>query len=159
MQVRDVMTRDVRTCHPGDTLERAAGLFWEYDCGCAPVVDESERVLGMLTDRDVCIAAYTRGKPLREIDVAAAMGNGGRTVLTCRADDTIATAETILRKNQVRRLPVTDSDGRLVGLLSLNDLACEARRERGQKKKEVSDAEVGETLAAICEHRARGPVS
>lgn len=101
------------------------------------------------------MSAYTQGKLLREISVSAAMS---KAVLSCKPGDTIASAERLMKENQIRRLPVIDHDGNLVGILSLNDVAQEAAQQRTQKKKEVSDAEVGETLGAICRPRpAREP--
>ena len=68
LKVKELMTLDVSCCHPGDTLERAAELMWQHDCGCVPVVDEGSHVVGMITDRDVCMAAYTRGVSLSPLN-------------------------------------------------------------------------------------------
>src|SRR5690606_28351921 len=67
MQVRELMTRDVQVCGPRDDLNRAAQIMWDHDCGVVPVVDSERRPIGMVTDRDVCMAAYTQGKPLSAI--------------------------------------------------------------------------------------------
>src|SRR5262245_1269543 len=70
MRVEQLMTRTVQTCTPSDCLERAAGIMWDHDCGALPVTSadgEEPRVVGMLTDRDVCMAAYTQGRALRDI--------------------------------------------------------------------------------------------
>jgi CBS-domain-containing membrane protein len=151
MLVENLMTREVRTCRAEDTLDAATRIFWEADCGCAPVVDCDGRVVGIVTDRDVAIAAYTQHRPLADIPVSVAMS---RQVYSCGPQDTVASAEKVMRSAQVRRLPVVDAEGLLVGLISLNDIALEAARERStRRQKEVSDAEVGETLASICAHR------
>ena len=155
MYVKDIMTKDVKTCWRHDSLNDAAKLFWDHDCGCSPVVDEEQKVVGMLTDRDLCMAAYFKGKPLGEIPVDATMS---RQVCTCKADDTLVAAEKLMRSRKVRRLPVTDAAGRIVGIISLNDIALEAARERTQQgRRELSDAEVSETLAAVSEHRQAPP--
>ena len=157
MQVEALMTKDVMTCSPQDTLNKAAQIFWDCCCGCVPVVDPNSQVVGMLTDRDVSMAAYIQGRALRDIQVSTAMSDNP---LSCSSEDTIATAENLMRDKTVRRLPVIDNDGRLVGLLSLNDIAREAARQRRNGKKEVSDAEVGETLSALCEaHYAKRAVA
>ena len=148
MNVEQAMTTGVKTCRPQDALSTAAHLMWDHDCGCVPVVDEKLKVLGIITDRDICMAAYTQGKPLYELPVSLAMS---KNVWSVRPGDTISAAELVMQEHQIRRLPVVDVTGRLVGLLSLNDLARHASRERTQKRKAVSDAEIGETLAAICE--------
>lgn len=67
MKVQDIMTADVETCRLDDTLDRPAAIMWERDCGVVPVVDDESRIVGMLTDRDICMAAYTQGRPLPEI--------------------------------------------------------------------------------------------
>ena len=150
MTIGEIMTRMVMTCSPDETLVRAADLMWNYDCGSVPVIDGDRRVVGFLTDRDICMAAYTQGKPLRDIRVCEAMAN---EVYSCMADDSIAEAEEIMRVRRVRRLPVIDLDGRLLGLVSLNDIAREAVREQSRRKKDVTPSEVGTTLAAICQPR------
>jgi CBS-domain-containing membrane protein len=99
----------------------------------------------MITDRDVCMAAYTQGRPLREMRVGKVMSS---KVHACRMADDLDVAEQIMKSRQVRRLPVLDSDERLVGMLSLNDLALRVARE-------VSTDEVASVMAAVCAHRAR----
>jgi CBS domain-containing protein len=152
MRVEEFMTKSPRTCRSDDTLSQAAQIMWEADCGAVPVVssDGEGRVVGIVTDRDVCMAGYTRGRPLQEIRVREAMAKDLRC---CKASDTLAEAEASMRSAQVRRLPVVDESGHLVGLLSLADLAREAARERGSKRPAISEEEVGDTLASICEPR------
>jgi CBS domain-containing protein len=149
MRVEELMTKSPRTCRPEDSLSQAARIMWEADCGAVPVVssDGEGRVVGIITDRDVCMAAYTRGLPLAQMRVSEAMAREPRC---CKASDTPFEAEASMRSAQVRRLPVVDESGHLVGLLSLADLAREAARERGAKRAAISEAEVGDTLAAIC---------
>lgn len=151
MTISEIMTRNVMAVGPDETLVRAAGLMWDYDCGCVPVIDADRRVVGFLTDRDVCMAGYTQGKAMREILVRDAMAN---EVYSCMPDDTIAEAADIMRMRRVRRLPVIDLEGRLVGLVSLNDIARTAVREQTLRNKDVTPAEVGTTLAAICQPRS-----
>jgi CBS-domain-containing membrane protein len=151
MNVQQIMCTDVKCCGPSDSLERAAQIMWEGDCGCVPVLGDGRRVVGMVTDRDVCMAAYTQGRRLAELPVEVAMS---RTVWSIRPDASIDQAERVLAEKQVHRLPVTDGAGTLLGILSLNDIAREAARERGDRRKVVSDAEIGETVASICAPRA-----
>jgi CBS domain-containing protein len=151
MKVSEIMTLDVGTCSPGDRLQDVAKIMWERDCGVVPVVDDADRVLGMITDRDVCMAAYTQGRPLREIEVSSVMAH---VVHTCHAGDSLAAAQRIMRAKKVRRLPVTDADGRLTGILSLNDIAREAARGHEPPAYELSAEGILDTFAAICEPRA-----
>ncbi|MGO9450401.1 MAG: CBS domain-containing protein [Candidatus Binataceae bacterium] len=125
MKVEQIMNRDVKTCHPWDALNHPAQIMWDEPCGAVPVVDEQNRLVGFLTDRDVCMAAYTQGKPLDQLRVEIAMA---RNVMSCAAEDDLGSAAQLMRQKRTRRLPVTNRDGTLVGLLSLDDLACEAAR-------------------------------
>jgi CBS domain-containing protein len=127
--VRDVMTAPAHACHARDSLERAAQLLWEHDCGCLPVVDTDGRVLAMITDRDICMAAYTRGRPLGEMYVKDSMS---RSLVSCRPDDALAQAARRMSEHGIRRLAVTDEAGRLEGILSVNDLACACSAASGR---------------------------
>ena len=154
MKVEDLMTRSVGTCRPTDTLSSAAQLMWERDCGCVPVVsdDGSNRVVGMLTDRDICMAAHFRGTSPGALPVGQVMSNAVRTIGPL---ETPADAGAAMSDSQVRRLPVVDDDERLLGLISLADLARAAVRESASKKRrpEITEKGVAETLEAICSVR------
>ena len=145
------LIQSVKACHPDDRLNTAAQIMWENDCSSVPVVDAEGTVVGMVTDRDVCVAAYTQGRPLAALPVSSAMS---KTVYTCKPGDSLAAAEEMLRAHKVRRVPVVDAAGHLVGILSLNDIAREAAHERASKKKEARFEEVAGTLATICEPRS-----
>jgi len=154
VKVEQLMKREVQVCTEAETLNRAAELMWESDCGCIPVVsaDGDGRVIGVVTDRDIAMAAYTQGKQLRAIPVGTAVAH---KVIACHASDGIGQAEALMRDNQVRRLPVLDQNERLVGILSLNDIAREAQREAATgKRAEVTGESVSETLATICQPRS-----
>ena len=148
MKVERLMKTDVNACRPDDTGNCAARIMWERDCGFVPIVDENERVLAVVTDRDLCMAAYTQGKPLQEISLHSVMS---KEIFSCRPDEDLSQAEILMRKRQVRRLPVTDAEGRLKGILSLSDITREAAKEAKShpRKVEVSYSEVAETLADI----------
>ena len=150
MLVEQLMNRPAITCGPHDSCQLAAGLMWEHDCGVLPVVDADGGVCGVITDRDICMAAYLRGMPLDRMEVGDAMA---REVFVCRPGDPLGVAETIMSQCQVRRLPVVDPAGHVVGVLSLNDLAREAEQEGGRRKPDVSDVDVSRTLAAIGQPR------
>jgi CBS domain-containing protein len=149
MKVSDLMTKGVRTCHQHDSLNRAAQLMWENDCGAVPVVDADMKVIGMLTDRDICMAAYTQGVALANASVGSAMSCD---VCICGESDNITSAAERMRDRQIRRLPVVDEENRLVGILSMSDIAREADRLRASKSKKrpIKDSELIETLGAIC---------
>jgi CBS domain-containing protein len=144
MQIRTMMSDDVKYCRDTDTLDCAAGSMWNHDIGSVPVVDSERRVVGMITDRDVCMAAYTQGKPLSEIPVANVMST---RVLTVGPDDTLPTAERLMREGQVRRIPVVDREQRLIGIVSQNDFMREAAENQT-----VREA-ITNTIAAIGKSR------
>ena len=142
MRVEQLMNQPAVICHAGDTLHTAARLMWDNDCGVLPVVGDDARVIGVVTDRDACMAAYTQGLPLQAIPVVGAMS---RQVFSCRPDQALEDAEKLMAEKQVRRLPVLDGDGRAIGVLSLNDVAREAASRPGNGLA----AEVAKTLGAI----------
>lgn len=146
MNVGELMNRSLNTCGPEDSLWSAAQKMWEHDIGSLPVVETDGRLLAMITDRDICMAAFLQGRPLSEIAVRSVMS---REVYACRVDDALIEAEETMRARQVHRLPVLDAKQSLVGVISLNDLAREAEREAGRKGRELSAREVTSTLAAV----------
>lgn len=149
MLVRNIMTTSVACCRPEDSLESAATQMWHRDCGALPVCDpaQDDKVIGMVTDRDICMHACFQRRPLTELQVAGAMSRG---VKCCQPGDAIQMAEQIMREASIRRLPVVDDDGRLVGIISLADIAREAKREDHMMQPEVTESEVGLALASIC---------
>jgi CBS domain-containing protein len=149
MRVEQLMTKQVKSCSPDDTLDRAAQLMWENDCGCIAVCAGNgvNRVKAVITDRDICMSALFERRPLRELRVADAMS---KTLHVCRPGDLLTEAERIMREARIRRLPVVDAKGALVGIISLADLAREAQREQTLPKQDVTGNEIGVTLASIC---------
>ncbi|MEY4546648.1 MAG: hypothetical protein RL685_2843 [Pseudomonadota bacterium] len=123
LSVRTIMSEDVQSCSAEDSLQRAAQLLWEHDCGSVPVLDADGRLRGMLTDRDISMAAYTKGLPLASIRVHEVMS---RPAHSCSPDDTLEHAIAVMAEAQVRRLPVVGEAQRLVGMLSLADVALRA---------------------------------
>src|SRR5262245_60070953 len=155
MTVGQLMSRSIRTCRPDDTLSAAAQIMWEEDCGCVPVVqkdgEDRPRLVGIVTDRDVCMAAYTHGKPLASIPVASVID---RDLATCGSADAINVALHVPRTRRLHRLPVVERDAELVGVLSLADIAREVKHPAGKSAREAVTAEsVGDTVAVICEAR------
>ncbi len=146
MHVEDLMSRRVATVRPTEGLDRVARLMQELGCGCVAVTDEESNVVGIVTDRDACMACLRTDKALSRLEARAAMS---RVVFTCAPSDTIAEAERSMAQHQVRRLPVVDAQGSLRGILSLDDIAKEAWREEGLIAPPVSADAVGRTLGQI----------
>jgi CBS domain-containing protein len=145
MKVEEIMSTRLETCSPDDTLERAAQIMWDHDCGVVPVIGSDGRVAGMITDRDICMAAYTQGRPLGLMLVSSACS---RSLRSCAPGDPVEEAEAIMAAAQVRRLPVIDGNGKLCGVVSLADFAHHVRQ--GNRKPDgLSLERVAATLAAI----------
>lgn len=152
MKVRDLMVPEVKCCATNTTLNSAAQMMWDNDIGCVPIVDDAARVVGMLTDRDICMAAYIQGVSLRELPVTSAMS---KRVFSCAPDDDIAAAEKVMREKQVRRLPVVDPRGRLAGFISVSDIA----RWTQQQARAATDAEFTRLMASVCAFPAHSPAA
>ena len=149
MRVQDIMTADVEACSPDSDLGAAATIMWRKDCGSVPVVDAERRVIGMITDRDICMAVATRNKRASEIKVSEVIS--GR-VYACAADDRIKDALETMQSAQLRRLPVVSDDGVLQGILSINDVVLHSAS--GRSKKHVAHRDVMATLKILSEHRS-----
>jgi CBS domain-containing protein len=150
MKVKDVMTSNVKSCRPEASLAAGATMMWEYDIGVLPVVNEAGKVLGMITDRDIAIAAATKGRPATEIPVQELIS--GR-LYPCHQNDDVHTALKTMRQERVHRLPVVNEDGMLQGILSMNDIVNRAEESRGKREPKLSYEDAMSTLKAICEHR------
>jgi CBS domain-containing protein len=122
MWIRDIMTRNVECVWPDDTLQEAALRMKELDVGPMPVCDY-DRVVGMLTDRDITVRAVAEGRDPRSTRVRDVMT---RNVVSCSEDDAVEEAARLMQERQIRRLLVLDRDKRLIGIVSLGDLAAEA---------------------------------
>lgn len=151
MKVRDVMTGGVKSCGPDTNLAAAAMIMWESDCGAVPVLDDAGKVIGMITDRDICMAVVTKGREASRIAVGEVITGD---VFSCRPEDDLSDALKTMRNERVRRLPVVDGDGELRGILSVNDVLLRAEVAGGKKTPALSYAEAVDTLKSICEHRA-----
>jgi CBS domain-containing protein len=144
MKVQELMTSQPLTCGLESNLAEVAQLMWNGDCGIVPVTDANGKLLGVVTDRDICIASATQDKVPSRIRMAE-MPHGD--VFTCRPDDDVQGALMLMREHRIRRVPVTAPDGTLVGILSLNDLALAAG-----ERAELSALDVLTALKGICAH-------
>jgi|SRR6476661_693221 len=143
MNVRDIMTRPLQTCTLHDNLATVAMRMWESDCGALPVKNHDGHVIGMITDRDICMAAATKHREISDVLVWETITGD---IVTVRPEDDISMALDVMAKTQVRRLPVIDDDGLVQGILSMNDLILNADHK-------ISEHDVLHTLKAICQHR------
>jgi CBS domain-containing protein len=150
MNVGEIMTNDVQWCGLGTNLADAAKLMWDTDCGVLPVLNTEGQVLGMITDRDICMACATKNRAPSEITVREALS--GKTY-RCKMSDDVHAAMDIMKREQVRRLPVVDEEGVLQGLISMNDFILLAGETKAGKTPAISCEDVAKALKAISAHR------
>ena len=148
MIVKEVMNHEVTTCSPETTLESAALMMWNGDCGTVAVVDDEKKVIGIITDRDICMAVALQHKAASEIQVQEIMSSH---LFTCQPDNDIMNALKTMSFQKVRRLPVTNDNGQVEGIISIEDLIARAERgRRGIQVPELSYDDTMTTLKAIC---------
>lgn len=141
MQAKEIMSPEPQCCTPDDTLRDAARMMADNDCGCLPVVEDTagKRVIGVLTDRDIAVRGVARGKtPDSKVNDVMSPAPA-----CCSAEDDVEVVEQIMVEKQVRRVPIVDGDGRVVGIIAQADLARDNRA--------ASDREVGRLVEKISE--------
>jgi CBS domain-containing protein len=148
MKVRNVMTEEVRTVKTTDTLSGAAMIMWDRDCGIVPVIDDGGHVIGVITDRDICMAVSMRDAPASAIPVSSTMS---RVVYTVNPEDDIQDALDLMSEHQLRRLVVIDADGTLSGILSVGDIVRHS--DKGKSRKHIAHKDVMKMLKAVSSPR------
>jgi CBS domain-containing protein len=140
MRAQELMTRDPACCTPEDSAQMAAEMMSQHDCGAIPVVDgeQSRHLCGMITDRDIAVRGVARGRGA-ETKVGDLMTND---VECCTPESDIKEVERVMSSRQVRRVPIIDADGELIGIISQADLA---------RSDEVDGVEVEEVIERISE--------
>ncbi len=143
MKAKDVMSKNVFCCTPEDSIQKAALLMRDHDVGAVPVVNDcnERKLLGIVTDRDVCVKVVAAGKTTNSINVSEVMT---KRPFTCGPDDSIEACEAIMETNQVRRVPVVDSRGVCMGIIAQADIALRDTAEHAYR-----------TIAGISKHRAQ----
>src|SRR5262245_27038129 len=152
MRVKELMSQPVRCCSITDTADQVALLMWEGDCGAVPILDDDRRLAGVVTDRDICMAALFHGTDLRGIAIGDVMS---RDVCVCHPDDDIAEAEQLMSVRQVHRLPVVGDDGVPIGMFTLTDIVQQVKPPARMQKTGSAVDDCVRTLAAISEPRSR----
>ena len=129
MKVREICTWEPSACPVDGTLADAAQLMWEGSCGTLPIVDAADKVVGMISDRDITMAAMTKDRAPRLVEVREVMTG---LVYTCRPEDDVRAALRTMGQRRVRRLPVIDDRGRLKGILSISDCIRKSTPDRAE---------------------------
>ncbi len=139
MKVKDCMCNDVCSVKPNTNLSQVAKLMGEKHVGCIPVCDENNQICGIVTDRDILLRAVACDKDTKTCMVSDIMTCN---VCTCNQDDEMTNAESKMSKHQIRRLPVCDTNNKVIGILTLGDLA--------QNNVELGKEQVCNTMENIC---------
>ncbi|MGZ8842817.1 MAG: CBS domain-containing protein [Pyrinomonadaceae bacterium] len=147
MKVKDVMTPDAKAIWITESLADAAKEMWENDCGVLPIIKDGRKVVGMITDRDICMATAIRDRNPSSISVEEVMN---ATVYAANPDEEVEQALQTMREHKIRRLPVLNLEGELQGIVSMNDIVLKAKSNG--KKAPIDYAHVVKTYQAICEH-------
>lgn len=143
MKVNEVMSKTLVCCTPTDTIQKAAELMNSSDVGAIPVVNDctERKLLGIITDRDICIKSVAAGKSSSAMKVSDVMS---KALVTCGPDESMESCEAKMERNQVRRIPVIDQKGICIGIVSQADIALRDTSEH-----------TSHTVAAISQHPAQ----
>lgn len=147
MKVKEVMTPDAKAIWLTESLAEAAKTMWENDCGVLPIIKDGRKVIGMITDRDICMATAMRDRNPSNISVEEVMN---ATVYAAEPEEEVEQALQTMREHKIRRLPVLNLEGELQGIVSMNDIVLKARGNG--KEPQIDYADVVKTYQAICEH-------
>lgn len=140
MKVKECMCNKVFSCTPSTTVYDAAKLMQTNHVGCIPVCDNENCMVGVITDRDLVLRCIANDKNVKETPVSDIMTTN---VWTCHPEDEMTNVQSIMGNEKIRRLPVVDNTGKVIGMLSMGDLA--------KNDMELGQEEVSDTLNSICE--------
>ena len=140
MTVNEIMTKPPATCTTNDSVTAAAKTMHEHNCGFVPVVDARGVVVGVVTDRDVCLVVGDRNRAMTHVSVQEAMSH---PIFSCYGDDDVKTTLVTMAKHHVRRLPVLDRHGHLQGVLSIDDIVQAPQRRGSPTAEDIENAMKG----------------
>ena len=148
MKIKEVMTPNAKAIWLTESLSDAAQLMWDNDCGILPVIKDGRRVVGLITDRDICMATAIRDTNPSSISVEEVMSG---EVYAVQPEDELDRALQIMQEHKIRRLPVVNPAGELEGILSMNDIVLKAVESDGATES-IDPGEVIKTYQTICQH-------
>ena len=149
MKVRDIMTCEAKFCDLNESLAEAAQTMWAADCGVLPVLKDGKEIVGLITDRDICMAMAIRDRNAAAVSAEEVVSGA---IYSVTSEEDIHKALELMKQHKVRRLPVVNSEGELEGMLSLNDVVLRAEEARDTETPELTYADVVDTYKAICAH-------
>lgn len=149
MKVKEIMTPNAKAIWLTESLADAAKLMWENDCGVLPIIKDGRKVIGMITDRDICMAVAMRDTNPSGVSVEEVMTG---QVYSVNPEDDVNQALQAMQKHKIRRMPVVNPEGELEGMLSLNDIVLNAKSTDAAGSDSLDYVEVVKTYQAICRH-------
>lgn len=149
MKVKEVMTPNAKAIWLTESLADAAQLMWENDCGVLPIIKDGRKVIGMITDRDICMAVAMRDWNPSGVSVEEVMTG---QVFSVNTEDDIDQALQAMQEHKIRRLPVVNAEGELEGILSMNDVVLHANSAGDKASDSIAYEDVIKTFQAICQH-------
>jgi CBS domain-containing protein len=152
MKVGDIMTKPPAYCSPATNLAAAVEILWNHNCGVLPIVDSNEKLVGVVTDRDICVALGTRNRLPSEVTVKDVTSG---KIVVCKPDDDLRRALATMAQARVRRLPVIDAAGKLRGILSIDDVVLHTETGGIKRDAELSAEDVVNTLKSVYTRQPR----
>ncbi len=153
MKISDLMVKNVFTCHGNTSLNDVAIAMWNNDCGCILIVSEHNKPVGIVTDRDIAIASALKHKSLWEIradEIAVE-----KPLYTCSESDSVTAALELMQEHQIRRLPITNHQDELAGIISMGDIiAC-----TGKGKNRLPYSATERMIKAVSAHHTPMPIA
>jgi CBS domain-containing protein len=146
MKVKEIMTPQAKAIWLTESLADAAQMMWENDCGVLPIIKDGRKVVGMITDRDICMAVASRDRNPSSVSVEEVMTG---QVYSVNPEDEVNQALAVMQEHRIRRLPVIDAEGELQGILSMNDVVLHANTPDGATN--IAYDDVVKTYQAICQ--------
>jgi CBS domain-containing protein len=146
MKVKDVMTQDAACCSAAANVGHAVELMWLRNCGMLPVVGADRKLIGVVTDRDICVAMGTRNRLPGELNVGEI---ATQKVFTCKPSDELLEALHTMADNHVRRLPVVDDEGVPQGVLSMDDVIVHGDLNKRKGSSDLPSDEIIRSLKTL----------
>ena len=150
MKVKEIMAASVTSCGPNATLVAAAEVMRGYNCSTLPVIGAGGKVIGMITDRDICLAVSKKDNDVSRIKVSEVISG---KVYACAPTDDVKDALKTMRKKKALCLSVVDGAGALKGILSIDDILLHARKAGGKKSRKLTYKDAARAFQAICKPR------
>ncbi len=138
MKVKKIMTKTVEVCGESDALSEACKIMWQKDCGVVPIVNKKLKVVGIITDRDIMVAAFLQNKTVSEINCSEIVSE---EIISCTSADKVEDVLKLMKKYQVKRLPVVDEKEILEGIISITDILLSSGDDKKMRKKVLKTIE------------------